>query len=129
MHKLLSTSFIGFTALSLMGCGTTTQVRALTIPVREDLRTCTRLAAVEQNSLQSAPDEKAVAEAAASQSDPLAFSDAETSFIVHYVTLFLLRERGAWMGRDIAQTGQNYNLCREKEELVALIDANNEHAR
>lgn len=36
-----------------------------------------------------------------------------------------LRERGAWMGRDMAQANLVSDLCHRQAELVGLIQANN----
>lgn len=89
---------------AMSSCGTVPRVQALTIPVRDDLRACTRLNPVSQASL---PPEAESDEARRAQ----------------------IRERGFWMARDLDQTAHNAILCAKHDELVRLIDANNGAAR
>ena len=98
--KMISTPFIGLTAMAMTACGTTSDLRIAQIPVRDGLRACPALAPMPPEALPP------IAE------DPAARAPQ-------------LQERALWMGRDISQTAVNREACDMAAELLALIDANN----
>lgn len=87
-----------FAAIS--ACSHLTAVQVAQIPLRPDLTRCEVLAPMPPEALPEV--------------------DAEP-----HTREVQLRERGAWMGRDMAQADLVSDLCRRQAELVGLIQANN----
>lgn len=85
---------------AISACSTLEPVRIAQIPLRDDLRRCEALAPMLPDALPPVPEDASVRAA-------------------------VIRERAAWMRRDLAQADVVKDACNKLGELVALIDANN----
>ncbi len=92
-------------ALALAGCATSPEVRPLELPLRGALtQPCERLAIPEESELPPLSEDRA---ALAAQ----------------------LAERGFWMRRDHQQEAVITAVCRQRDEVVAVVGRNNQAAR
>lgn len=99
-RKLILMLSILPTFAATSACSTLAPVQVSQIPLRPELTRCEVLAPMPPEAL------------------PAVDSEPHTREVQ-------LRERGAWMGRDMAQADLVSDLCRRQMELVGLIEANN----
>lgn len=98
--KLILKLSMPLTFAAISACSTLEPVQIAQIPLRPELRQCEVLLPMPPEAL------------------PAVDPDPHTREVQ-------LRERGAWMGRDMAQADLVSDLCHKQTELVGLIDANN----
>jgi len=111
------TLIVGLTA----ACGTT--LRVAQIPLRDELRQCLALEAIQREDLP--PVASAESLRAALDALGIAPAPAIERAALAYTRQVQIEERAIMVRRDLAQTQVGREMCNRTGELVSLIEANN----